>query len=655
MKSHINRRSLMAAAGAGLATAGLFRFARADDAAKLPPPPTPEMWAKSPQAQHVTLSDDGNRIAYIKEADGKKYIYDFDLTTTKFKVYNIGTAKVGGLSWLDGDHLVLSTFTTDKEDVFAGGRDTVNILTVYNLAKQTTNTLFSRVEHFKTFIAGGVRRVRRDGRTYVTAASHPVNFDDTKVLYRFDLDDADKFELLDRAPWGTTNWVMTPQGDLVARAVYNAKSRAWTLDYWVNGAWKEILRRTSDIERPALYGLARDGKAVIVAMPSDAGSGETYHEISADGVLSAPLNGDGPVRSPIFDPYTFRHCGFSHYDGWPHETWFDPAMQAVQTKAEHAVDGYRMTITDRAEDPNRLIIYTEGDDDAGTYYFLDFTSGKTVKAGEKYPQIPAEWIAAKSAITYTASDGLEIEAYLTLPPNREAKNLPLVMLPHGGPQARDGWELDSEAQTYATLGYAVLQPNYRGSEGYGKAFTDKGHGEIGRKMQTDLSDGVRYLVKQGMVDAKRVCIVGASYGGYAALAGPTLDPGVYNCAVDVAGLSNLKTFLDWTRDFDATSDSPAYRYWTNYFGDPGRYEAASPVKNVANVDVPILIVHGKDDTVVPFSQSTEMVNALKAAGKDVTFIQLESEDHWETNEAARTQMMKTITAFITAHNPPEHV
>jgi dipeptidyl aminopeptidase/acylaminoacyl peptidase len=652
MRIGMDRRAVLAGAGASVA-AGLLPL-RADAAEKaISSAPAPEMWAKAPALEHVALSDDGTHVAYVKEADGQKTIYDVDLQALKVRSILIGKAKVGGLQWLDGTHLMLTTFATDKEEVFAGGRSTFAIQTVYNLDKMSINTLLTQVENFKSFVVGDTYRIRKNGVTQVTASSYPVNFDETKVLFRFDLDNPTKYDVMDRGPWDTENWVLTPEGDMVARSVYHRKRRVWSLEYRAGDAWKEIFQKSADLESPAVWGLARDGRSLIVSLPAaEEGDSGNYYEMSPDGRLSAPLLASGLNAEPLFDPETFRHAGFSHYDGWSHPVYFDPASQTIQTRAQAAVEGYRMSIVGRARDPNKVIVYTEGDDDAGSYYFIDFATGKTITIGSKYPQIPTEWIAAKTAIRYKAADGLDIEAYLTLPPGKSAKSLPLVVLPHGGPQARDGLEVDTEAQAYASLGYAVLQPNFRGSSGYGLKFVKAGYGEWGRKMQTDLSDGVRELVRQGMVDPARVCIVGASYGGYAALAGATLDTGIYKCAVDVAGISDCRALLDSERPAGAEETEPAsYRYLKRFLGDPSRLDEISPIRHVDKVSIPILIVHGRDDTVVPFSQSGNMAAALKAAGKDVTFIPYDHEDHWETNEAARTDMMKTISAFIQKHNP----
>lgn len=655
MTLRFDRRSFLTSAGAGalvMAASPANVWAQTAAAPALPPRPTPEQWAKSPALDHVTLSPSGNRIAYIREEGGNKLLYAYTIADNKFQPFNIGKVKVAGLYWIDDIHIGVSTWTVDKLEAFAGGRSTFPIVTVYNLEAKTIRVLFRGMDGFNNFVAGDVRIITAvDGKRRITGSSYPVNADEFKYLYAFDLDKELKSELLDRAPWGTRNWVMTPAGQLVARSVYYRQADTWVLEYRTGDTWKQIYSVKSRIVETGLVGLARDGKSLIVFRGAEDGPGH-YYEVTPDGTFSEPLPIYGVDAGPIFDPITFRMCGYSTYDGWGHRKYDDPAMQQLVEKAQKAMDGYRMSIVDRADDPNKMIIYTEGDDDAGTYYFVDFHTGKSITIGEAYPEIPFEWLSVKKAIRYKAADGLEIEAYLSLPPNREAKALPLVVFPHGGPVARDGLEYDREAQAYTGQGYAVLQPNYRGSDGYGDTFIAAGYGQWGKKMQTDLSDGVRYLVAQGLVDPKRVCIVGASYGGYAALAGPTLDPGVYNCAVDVAGLSDLRAFLAWSRDYDSAQKSQSYDIWKRRFGDDANIETASPIKNIKNVNVPILIVHGKDDTVVPFDQSTSMVAALKAAGKDVTFVEYAHEDHWETTESARVDMYKLIVDFITKHNPP---
>jgi dipeptidyl aminopeptidase/acylaminoacyl peptidase len=257
-------------------------------------------------------------------------------------------------------------------------------------------------------------------------------------------------------------------------------------------------------------------------------------------------------------------------------------------------------------------------------------------------------------VIYKAADGLEIHGILTLPPGRDPRNLPVVVMPHGGPQSHDRLGFDWWAQTFAGHGYAVFQPNFRGSDGYGLKFRDAGFGQWGRKMQTDISDGVAELARQGVIDPSRACIVGGSYGGYAALAGVTLQHGLYRCAVSYGGVSDMSTFFD--REASDEGLTASSRYVQKFvgvqrLGDPVLNEI-SPAAFANRADAPILLIHGEDDTVVPISQSREMERRLKAAGKPVEFLSIKSEDHWLSQDVTRKQMLSAALTFVEKQNPP---
>jgi dipeptidyl aminopeptidase/acylaminoacyl peptidase len=241
---------------------------------------------------------------------------------------------------------------------------------------------------------------------------------------------------------------------------------------------------------------------------------------------------------------------------------------------------------------------------------------------------------------------------LTLPPGREAKNLPVILLPHGGPTARSYPGFDWQAQAFASRGYAVFQPNFRGSSGFGPKFERAGDGEWGRKMQTDISDGLAELARQGIVDPKRACIVGGSYGGYAALAGVTLQQNLYRCAVSLAGIGDLSKMVD-TKKRESGSDRTLKRSLERMIGSGRDLKEISPIFFADRADAPILLVHGKDDTVVDYDQSNDMAAALRRANKPVVFVTLEGEDHWLSKSETRLAMLEATLAFVQKHNPPD--
>lgn len=300
-----------------------------------------------------------------------------------------------------------------------------------------------------------------------------------------------------------------------------------------------------------------------------------------------------------------------------------------------------------------MIFLTDGPGDSGTYWLVDIVKRSAVPIGRVNPDITADDVGPIRTIAYKAADGLAMDGILTLPPGRAAKNLPLVVLPHGGPLVPgDKARFDWWAQAFASRGYAVFQPNYRGTLGRGEAFRKAAYGQFGRKMQTDISDGVDELARQGLIDPKRACIVGGSYGGYAALAGVTIEHGRYRCAVSVAGLGDLPKFQAWVAERHG-ADTRSVSFWRALMGASAGQDLKeiSPQRLAAQADVPILLIHGVDDTVVPIEQSQAMERALKAAGKPVEFIALPGEDHWLSHEVTRQAMLTSAVAFVEKHNP----
>jgi dipeptidyl aminopeptidase/acylaminoacyl peptidase len=263
-------------------------------------------------------------------------------------------------------------------------------------------------------------------------------------------------------------------------------------------------------------------------------------------------------------------------------------------------------------------------------------------------------LARRVAYSYAARDGVEIPAYLTRPLGVEGP-APLVLLPHGGPAARDYGGYDWLAHGLASRGYVVLQPNFRGSGGYGQVWEEAGHGEWGTGvMQHDLTDGVAALISAGIADPQRVCIVGASYGGYAALAGAAFTPELYRCAAAIAGVADLRDMLAFERE-RAGDRSATVSYWRQAMGvdddesSPQDLDAASPAQHADRVRAPVLLIHGRDDTVVPIVQSRKMERALQGAGKPVQFVELEGEDHWLSGAPTRLGTLQALDAFLAEH------
>jgi dipeptidyl aminopeptidase/acylaminoacyl peptidase len=333
------------------------------------------------------------------------------------------------------------------------------------------------------------------------------------------------------------------------------------------------------------------------------------------------------------------------------ETFYlDPVWEARHKTLERALLNQSPTIINSSQDLTKHIVVAESPFVPVVYYLYDETKEKLSAIGRTRPQFKSDELAEMRAIQYQARDGQTIRGYLTLPLGADAKNLPMVTMPHGGPQARDVMRFDYLAQFFANRGYAVFQPNFRGSDGYGDIFADAGKGEWGGLMSDDVTDGVKKLIELGVANPARMCIVGWSYGGYAALIATVVTPELYNCAVSINGVSDLPDMMDYETKGNFDSYYSSRDYWTAHIGhrykDRERLIQGSAARQVDKIKMPILLIHAETDRIVPVEQSRKMERVLKEAGKPVRFVEFEGGDHGLTYEKSRVTLMKELDSFL---------
>ena len=338
------------------------------------------------------------------------------------------------------------------------------------------------------------------------------------------------------------------------------------------------------------------------------------------------------------------------YTTWkPMRKILDKETEAMYAELNKKLPGYEVTMTFNNTNEDVFTVRTMNDRTLGSYYLFEKKSGKLTKLADRNPWLDEKNLSEMKPITYKSRDGLTINGYLTLPKGKDPKNLPTVINPHGGPWARDVWGFNPEVQFLANRGYAVLQMNFRGSTGYGRKFLEASFKEWGKKMQDDITDGVQWLIKQGIADPKKVAIYGASYGGYATLAGVCFTPDLYACAVDYVGVSNLFTFMK--------SIPP---YWKPFLdmqhemvGDPVKdslqFQSTSPVFHVDAIKAPLLVAQGANDPRVNINESNQIVDALKKRGIDVVYMVKENEGHGFYNEENRFDFYQAMEQFLAKH------
>ena len=333
--------------------------------------------------------------------------------------------------------------------------------------------------------------------------------------------------------------------------------------------------------------------------------------------------------------------------------WFDASYKKHQRLLDKALPGQEAWIQSRSRDGSKMTVFSTSPTDPGSYYIFEPSAGKLHRFAGINDRINPAKLAVTKYVRYTARDGLSIPAYLTLPVGRSAKGLPLVIMPHGGPYGiRDTLDYNSEVQFLANRGYAVIQPNFRGSDSYGEEYYKRGEGQIGRAMQDDLDDAMDWLVKDGIVYPSRVCIVGASYGGYAALWCVIRNPERYRCAASFAGVTDFESQLKYSLK---TLQTRYRREWqTTVQGDQKfDLDTVSPAKNADRLTRPILLTHGDQDSRVPFSQYKTMLSALKKAGKSAETHVYVDEGHGFDDNANAKDWLDRLEAFLAKHNPAD--
>ena len=628
--------------------------------------PALEAYGNLPQVEYIRLAPSGSRVAMVGVIGDKRQLVLAEVAGSKLtKAAAIGENKVRDLSWAGDEHvLVTITATTaplydfgyqryELGGVLHVGLDGAAPWSVFGHSDNIEHTVFgiyrayAREGHWYGYF-GGITLVRQRGfGDYGYTREHTY-----ADLYRVDLETS-RPTLMATGAGGDHSWILGGDGSIAAHTEYSEGSGEWVL---YAGAERGIvlLKKTTPTRDIEVAGLGRRPGTVLVIDHTD--HEDTVSEIEVATGHSETLFSDVGTVEYLFDPITGLLIGATTVaDPWA--KFFDSALQDHYNSTRNAFPHQRVQLESFTPNLKEMVIFTNGTADPGTFWFVNGTTHRADPIGYPYPQIKAADVGPVRKIPYTAVDGLQMDGVLTLPPGRGEKNLPLVVLPHGGPI--DVWDepkFDWWAQAFASRGYAVFQPNYRGSGGNTAAFRKAGYGEWGGKILSDITDGVAELAKLGLIDPKRACIVGGSYGGYAALAGVTLQQGLYRCAVSVAGPANMSSFMS-SNVQRLGINTPALRYLQKVTGaDAGSasylYDI-SPTHFAKRADAPILLIHGKDDTRVPIEQSREMAAALKGAGKLVQFVELEKEDHFLSRQTTRIAMLKAAVDFVEKYNPPQ--
>jgi acetyl esterase/lipase len=630
-------------------------------------PPTAEDFASRPAIESVVMSPSGRRMAILMPAaDGRVRlgVMDLDPVSPPRVVAAFSDANVTRVRWVNDDRLVFDAFQ-DGAVIRSGGAgtfavnhdasDQVQLIAWNNDKVVVASAIASRVLPYGWYYRSSLD----DGSDDVLVVRDVRNNigETTEIqLSRLNTKTRERRSLNLGIPEGTQWWLTDREGQprvVVARRAGRNKVfwRAPQSDEWSELADFDPLSEPGYTPR----WVDEDGSIIVTSRQGSDTQGLYRLDPKIKRIdPQALVLVKGFDLSPVLetDTKTKRLLGLHIVADRPMSVWFDSKLQALQQSIDAALPKGRTNqiYCGRCESSRFFVVLSRSDRQPGEYFLFDRSKGTLERLGASRPRIDEASQGKQTLHRVAARDGLSLPVYVTHPPGSEAQQaLPAVMLVHGGPWVRGAslaWSAD--AQFLATRGYRVIEPEFRGSEGYGFRHFKAGWKQWGAAMQDDLVDALQWAAKQGLVDPSRVCIVGASYGGYASLMAPIVHPGVFRCAASFAGVTDINLMYDiqWS---DLSEDHKRYGMPT-LIGDQRKDEAmlaaASPLKRVAELKIPLLLAHGGEDRRVPIEHAQRFLNAARAAGVAIEYQEYRSEGHGFFNAGNEADYYKRLEKFL---------
>jgi dipeptidyl aminopeptidase/acylaminoacyl peptidase len=576
---------------------------------------------RRPEFEQVAISPGGTRLAVVRrmEKDTVVVIYQRD----KMEPINTLTAGKGGeidsLEWLDDNRILIGAARADGLYGIPLVEPAVSIVDL------DAKDRFDLPANFLSTIDGDPEHL------LVTSCTHWVDGDCVLEIHRAEIGRLRRLgELVMAAPDSHSNLFADRNGNVRFAIGWDKDDSAKTFVHRNNGPNWELIN-DSKVSGVVFIpvGVTADNKTGVLQITRESGP-DTIESYDFGTGARTPI-----YSHPSSDP--LRHLVAINgsepigavYDATHPVTHFwnpaDPDAMVMQD-IEKSFPGKQALVVSASRDKSLMVLFVDSDHDPGSFFLLDRSTGKASLLVRSCPWLDPATLGSQSPVTLKSRDGLTLQGLLTLPPGSDGKNLPMVVLPHGGPYGVvDSWGYDAEDQILATHGYAVLQINYRGSGGYGSHFENMGMRQWGRAMQDDVTDATHWAIEQGIADPGRICIYGASYGGYAALMGTIREPTLYQCAAGRAGVYDLSKLYKWG---SIHRTDLGKEYLERAIGhDMGELDANSPAKLADKINVPVLLAHGRDDGRVDINHARELKRALGKAGKQVELIEYEYEGH----------------------------
>jgi dipeptidyl aminopeptidase/acylaminoacyl peptidase len=610
--------------------------ARADDA--VPPQIPVRDFFRNPQAAGFSISPNGKYLALLQPWNNRLNVWIEPVEGGEAKrLTSITDRDISGVSW-KGNDVVL--FAKDN-----GGDENYHLYSVDRDGKhQRDLTPFT-----------GVRAtIVDDLEDNPTDVIIQTNQRDKQLFdaYRLNVITG-KITLAAQNPGNIQQWITDWNGKIRAATTTDGVNTSLLYRKTEQSAWKTILttnfKESFDpqffsFDNQHLFGVSNIGRDKAAAVEFDP---ETAKEVRV--IYENP---DADVGRLAYSRLR-KVLTLATYKTWKQQiVFFDHETEDAYKYLQQQLPGFDVARVGRDKEENKFIVVLTGDRTLGSYYLYDIKAKDIRKLADLGPWLHADQLAEMKPIEYQSRDGLTIHGYLTLPKGRDPKNLPVVVNPHGGPWARDDWEFNPEVQFLANRGYAVLQMNFRGSTGYGRKFFEASFKQWGGTMQDDITDGVNWVIQQGIADPKRVAIYGGSYGGYAVLEGLVKTPDLYAAGVDYVGVSNLFTFMNTIPPYW----KPQLQMMHEMVGDPVKdkawFQEHSPALNADKIKTPLFVAQGEKDPRVNINESNQIVDALKKRGVTVEYMVKPNEGHGFQNEENRFDFYAAMEKFLDGHLSP---
>ncbi|MEP4715742.1 S9 family peptidase [Parasphingorhabdus sp.] len=612
-----------------------------------PEPIAVESYSALPFLHSPSLSPDGTKLAVLVTKGDAKHIGIIDLSAPKEsepKYYSIGENELNWFHWAGSKQLLIS-FGSARNLVFFVY--STNTLKTIDLETSKITSLNEKSEFIKDEI------IFQDpyGR-YIIAYQYRRG---KPYAVRIDLSDASEV-VLEKPRHQIDQWIADNKGNI--RAGINYSKKRWRLYYreQPGGELVKIENRRYDSFEDGvvedLQFLPETGQAIILTNGKNGRFGAYKYSIRED------IIGDAIYEHPTADVTNLvmdsskNLIGVEYDADKPGQKWLVPELEDLYQRIGRVFKTKQNRILGTSSDRSVTLFWSGSGSDPGSYYLYYPQLKKIEQVLIPYNKIDPDKMVAMEPVKYQSRDGHMVPAYLTMPNGSKKTDLPTVILPHGGPFMRTSWRFDPWAQLLANRGYVVLQPNFRGSTGYGRDYVEKGYDQWGTGMIDDIDDGADWLIEQGIADKNKVCIMGASYGGYAALWGSIRQPEKYKCAISLNGVTDVRAMLKYDRKQFAARRY-ARKWEEKVAGEEKKdLEAISPVKQAARMKVPVLVAQGLRDTNVPKEQAYDFVKALDKAGFDkLEKIYFPKSGHDFANSADSTNFLKKSLQFLATHNP----